>query len=100
MVQLSAVNTPQFDWVLSRLPHRAQPVPPIFPPELAATAIPHAADNPNRAVRPPRGGREPAVRALAAPPWPGRCRDRRGRCRRRLGVVAELTAAVVVSRAG
>jgi NAD(P)-dependent dehydrogenase (short-subunit alcohol dehydrogenase family) len=39
MVQLPAVNTPQFDWVLSRLPHRAQPVPPIFQPEVIADAI-------------------------------------------------------------
>lgn len=30
MVQLPALNTPQFDWVLSRLPRRARPVPPIY----------------------------------------------------------------------
>ena len=39
MVQLPAMNTPQFDWVRSRLPGRAQPVPPIFSPEVAADAI-------------------------------------------------------------
>lgn len=39
MVQLPAVNTPQFDWVKSRLPHEAQPVPPIYQPEVAAAAI-------------------------------------------------------------
>lgn len=39
MVQLPAVNTPQFDWVRSRLRKRAQPVPPIFQPELIADAI-------------------------------------------------------------
>ena len=33
MVQMPAVNTPQFDWVLSRLPKPAQPVPPIYQPE-------------------------------------------------------------------
>src|SRR4051812_20083280 len=38
MVQMPAVNTPQFDWVLSRLPRRAQPVPPIYQPEVAARA--------------------------------------------------------------
>ncbi len=43
MVQLPAVNTPQFDWTRSRLPHRAQPVPPIFQPEVAAKAIVWAA---------------------------------------------------------
>lgn len=35
MVQLPALNTPQFDWVKSRLPRRPQPVPPIFQPEVA-----------------------------------------------------------------
>lgn len=39
MVQLPAVNTPQFDWVKSRLPRKGQPVPPIFQPELIADAI-------------------------------------------------------------
>ncbi|MDI2125367.1 SDR family oxidoreductase [Yinghuangia seranimata] len=48
MVQLPAVNTPQFDWVLSRLPRRAQPVPPIHQPEIAARAIVYAADHPER----------------------------------------------------
>ncbi len=48
MVQLPAVNTPQFSWVLARLPHRPQPVPPIYQPELAARAIVRAADHPNR----------------------------------------------------
>jgi len=48
MVQLPAVNTPQFSWVLSRLPRRAQPVPPIYQPELAARAIVFAADHPGR----------------------------------------------------
>src|SRR5204862_6861101 len=48
MVQLPAVNTPQFNWVLSRLPRRPQPVPPIYQPELAARAIIRAADRPQR----------------------------------------------------
>jgi NAD(P)-dependent dehydrogenase (short-subunit alcohol dehydrogenase family) len=39
MVQMPALNTPQFDWVKSRLAHRAQPVPPIFQPEVAARAV-------------------------------------------------------------
>jgi NADP-dependent 3-hydroxy acid dehydrogenase YdfG len=43
MVNLPAVNTPQFDWVLSRLPGRAQPVGPIYQPELIAEAIVYAA---------------------------------------------------------
>ncbi|MBW3613238.1 MAG: SDR family oxidoreductase [Chloroflexi bacterium] len=50
MVQLPAVNTPQFRWVKSRLPNKAQPVPPIFQPEVIAEGIAWAADNP-RATR-------------------------------------------------
>jgi NAD(P)-dependent dehydrogenase (short-subunit alcohol dehydrogenase family) len=48
MVQMPAVNTPQFSWVLSRLPKHAQPVPPIYQPELAARAVVYAADHPHR----------------------------------------------------
>jgi NAD(P)-dependent dehydrogenase (short-subunit alcohol dehydrogenase family) len=45
VVHLPAVNTPQFRWVKSRLPRKAQPVPPIFQPEVAAEAIAWAADH-------------------------------------------------------
>src|SRR5437762_3310875 len=48
MVQLPALNTPQFGWVKSRLPRKAQPVRPIFQPEVAAEAIYFAAHNPRR----------------------------------------------------
>jgi NAD(P)-dependent dehydrogenase (short-subunit alcohol dehydrogenase family) len=48
MVQLPAVNTPQFDWVLARLPRRPRPVPPIYQPELAADAVRYAAEHPRR----------------------------------------------------
>jgi NAD(P)-dependent dehydrogenase (short-subunit alcohol dehydrogenase family) len=48
MVQLPAVNTPQFSWVRSRLPRRPQPVPPIYQPEVAGRAIVYAADHPRR----------------------------------------------------
>jgi short-subunit dehydrogenase len=50
MVQLPALNTPQFDVVLSRLPGKAQPVPPIYQPEVAAEAIVWAADHARREV--------------------------------------------------
>lgn len=43
MVQLPAVNTPQFDWARSRMPKKAQPVPPIFQPEAIAREIVRAA---------------------------------------------------------
>jgi len=45
MIQLPALNTPQFGWVRSRLPRKPQPVPPIFQPEIAAQAIASAADH-------------------------------------------------------
>ena len=48
MVELPAVNTPQFSWVLSRLLRQAQPVPPIYQPEVAARAVVYAADHPKR----------------------------------------------------
>jgi NAD(P)-dependent dehydrogenase (short-subunit alcohol dehydrogenase family) len=35
MVQMPALNTPQFNWVKSRLPRKPQPVPPIYEPEVA-----------------------------------------------------------------
>jgi short-subunit dehydrogenase len=43
MVQLPAVNTPQFDWCRSKLPRHPEPVPPIYQPEVPARAIVHAA---------------------------------------------------------
>ncbi len=47
-VHLPALNTPQFDWVKSLLPNRAQPVPPIYQPEVAARAVLWAVDHPER----------------------------------------------------
>ena len=48
MVQLPAVNTPQFSWVKSRLPNEPQPVGPIYQPEVAARAVYWAAHNERR----------------------------------------------------
>lgn len=48
MLQMPALNTPQFGWVKSRLKHKAQPVPPIFQPEVGARAIYYAAHHPRR----------------------------------------------------
>ena len=47
MVQMPALNTPQFGWVKSRLPRRAQPVPPIYQPEVGARMIYYAAHHPS-----------------------------------------------------
>jgi hypothetical protein len=48
VAQMPAVNTPQFSWVLSRLPNDPQPVPPIYQPEVAARGVVFAADHPQR----------------------------------------------------
>jgi short-subunit dehydrogenase len=50
MVQMPALNTPQFDVVLSRLPRKARPVPPIYQPEVAAEAIVWASEHERREV--------------------------------------------------
>jgi short-subunit dehydrogenase len=50
MVQMPALNTPQFGWVKSRLPRKPQPVPPIYQPEVAAEAIYFAAHTRRRQV--------------------------------------------------
>ncbi len=50
MVQMPGMNTPQFDWVKSRLPQRAQPVPPIYQPEVAARAVRFAIQHKRRQI--------------------------------------------------
>jgi NAD(P)-dependent dehydrogenase (short-subunit alcohol dehydrogenase family) len=48
MVQLPAINTPQFNWNLSRVWQHPMPVPPIFQPEIAARGIAFLAEHPRR----------------------------------------------------
>jgi NAD(P)-dependent dehydrogenase (short-subunit alcohol dehydrogenase family) len=48
MVQMPAMNTPQFSWVKSRLPNSPQPVPPIYQPEIGAQAVLFVARHPRR----------------------------------------------------
>ena len=50
VVQMPAINTPQFDWCKSRMPRKAQPVPPIFQPEVCAEAVYWAAHQRHREV--------------------------------------------------
>lgn len=50
MVQMPALNTPQFDWCRCKLPNHPQPVPPIFQPEVAADAIYYAAHQRRREI--------------------------------------------------
>jgi NAD(P)-dependent dehydrogenase (short-subunit alcohol dehydrogenase family) len=47
-VDMPAMNTIQFDWVKSQLPHHPQPVPPIYQPEICARAVADVAENPRR----------------------------------------------------
>ncbi|WP_265863489.1 SDR family oxidoreductase [Streptomyces sp. SKN60] len=69
LVQLPAVNTPQFSWALSRLPHRPRPVAPVFQPEVAARAVLHAARRPRRKEY--RVGASTAAAVLAHRAVPG-----------------------------
>jgi NAD(P)-dependent dehydrogenase (short-subunit alcohol dehydrogenase family) len=48
VVHMPALNTPQFNWVKSRLRRKAQPVPPIFQPEVGAEAVYWAAHHDRR----------------------------------------------------
>jgi hypothetical protein len=50
MVQMPAMNTPQFDWALNKMGKRPQPVPPIFQPEVGAEAVVFAAHARRREV--------------------------------------------------
>ena len=50
MVQLPAMNTPQFTWCRSKMPRQPQPVPPIFQPEVAAERIVWASRHKRREV--------------------------------------------------
>jgi short-subunit dehydrogenase len=49
-VDLPAVNTPQFDWARNKTGHKAQPVPPIYQPEVPARAIYFGAFHPRRQI--------------------------------------------------
>lgn len=50
MVQLPAMNTTQFGWVLSRLPRKPRPMGKIYEPEVAAQAIVYAAGHNRRSI--------------------------------------------------
>lgn len=50
MVDLPAVNTPQFDWAMNKMGRKAKPVAPIYQPEVPARAIVFAATNHRRQI--------------------------------------------------
>ena len=51
MVQMPAMNTPQFDWCRSHLARHPQPVPPIYNPEIGAKAVYWAAHHDRRELK-------------------------------------------------
>jgi hypothetical protein len=69
MVQMPALNTPQFGWVRSRLPRKAQPVPPIFQPEVAAEAVVFASQHDRREIQVGWPTVEAIVGDAVAPGW-------------------------------
>src|SRR5687767_12572479 len=69
MVQLPAVDTPQFDWSRSRLPRRLQPVGAIYAPEAAAEAVVKAALGAPRELWVGRPAMEAILGTMAVPAW-------------------------------
>lgn len=69
VVNMPALNTPQFAWVKSRLRHKAQPVPPIFSPEVGARAVFWAAHHHRREVLVGGSTVEAVVGNKVAPGW-------------------------------
>ncbi len=69
MVQMPALNTPQFGWCRSKLPRKAQPVPPIFQPEVAARAVYYAAHHPWRREYFVGGSTVKAIFGNKVAPW-------------------------------
>lgn len=78
MVQMPALNTPQFGWVKSRLKNKAQPVPPIFQPEVGARAIYWAAHHSRREIYAGWPTVEAIVGNKVAPSWLDRYLARTG----------------------
>jgi short-subunit dehydrogenase len=67
MVQLPAVNTPQFSWCRTRLPNHPQPVPPIFDPDVPAEAVYWAATHRRRELIVGGGALKAILAAIVAP---------------------------------
>lgn len=69
MVQLPAVNTPQFDWARNRMPGRPRPLPPVFDPEDIAKIIYRAARDAPREIWIGAPSLKIIVGTMAAPGW-------------------------------
>jgi len=69
MIQLPAVNTPQFDWARNRFPMRPQPLPPIFQPEAIAEKIYAIAQRPPRELWVGFSSLKAILGSMAVPGW-------------------------------
>ena len=78
MVQLPAMNTPQFDWALSKMQHKARPIAPIFRPEFAADAICYPATHRRRELWVGFSTVKAILANRIAPGWLDRLMARRG----------------------
>lgn len=78
MVQLPAVNTPQFDWARNRMPGRPRPVPPVFDPADMAEIIHRAARKSPRELWVGTPTLKLIAGTIAAPNWLDRYLSRAG----------------------
>ncbi len=67
MVQMPALNTPQFQWARNRLGRRVKPLGPVFQPEVGARAIVRAASEAPRELWVGRSTLEAILGAIAVP---------------------------------
>lgn len=89
VVNLPAMNTPQFDWIKSRLPRRSRPVGPVYQPEVAARALYFAAHHPRRGLEVGLPAVEAAVGRRLAPRLWDRYLARKGYDAQRVGDAVE-----------
>ncbi|RKT14104.1 short-subunit dehydrogenase [Paraburkholderia sp. RAU2J] len=78
MVQMPALNTPQFDWAENHMPHAPQPVAPVYQPEVAARAIAWAATHRRREVYVGTSTMKAILANKLAPGWLDRYLGRTG----------------------
>jgi NAD(P)-dependent dehydrogenase (short-subunit alcohol dehydrogenase family) len=78
MVQLPAINTPQFDWARNKTGRQAQPLPPIYSADAIAERIRHAAERSPRELWVGLATLKAVIGHIAAPAWLDRVLSRRG----------------------
>ena len=112
MVQLPAVNTPQFRWCVNKMDEMPQPVPPIFQPEIIAEALHRASLHPRREIYLGFPAIEAILGTQVAPGLADRClrtgyrgqltaepnHHHRRTCSRRSPAITALTARSTIAR--